>query len=279
MEQQKIGPYTVPQKENESFYILDGYQRLSTILGCLINPSKTKLNCDWKIWREKFRLYYDLEEEEFFIPRGENVEVYQIPLYELIDTRSAFLFQRNLMNRNFSQENLEKYYDRYTRLGTTLIDFDLPSIDIFGGEIEEVVTIFSRINSKGATISPDWMISALSNKKDFRLGSEIDKLLKELEVFNFGELKRELILQCITNSFGKVHFDQLSKNDTQKIEQLVKRPDFIEVTKKTIENIKKAVKFLFEELLVVDNKLLPYGNQLIFITDFLINSNHPIKNN
>lgn len=275
MDEQKIGAYSVPSKKEESVYILDGFQRLSTILGCLINPNKTALEFDNKILYDKFILFYDLKEEEFFIPRNTKTEVYQIPVYELIDTKAGFRFQRNLMSQNYSETEIDLYTERYERLGTTLIDYQLPSIDIIGGEIEEIVKIFSRINSKGTLISPDWMISALSNQKDFRLGTEIDELIEELKNFNFSEIKREILLQCITNSFGKVHFDQFTRRNTRKIEDLVKRSDFIEVTNRTIISIKKAVKFLFEELLVVDYKLLPYSNQLIFITDFFNQIENP----
>ncbi len=280
IESQEIGPYTIPSKHDNFFYILDGFQRLSTILGCLINPKKTTLQYNKEIGKD-YLMCYDLETEEFFPARHKNVEQffnpatrkmepYQVPVYDLIDTRAAFALERELKNKGFKEDAVEKYIDRYERLGTTLIDYSLPSIDIIGGEIEEVVEIFSRVNSKGATISPDWMISALSYNKDssFRLGTEIDNLIEELKIYNFEDIKRELILQCITNSFGKIHFDQLTKSDTRQIEKLVKRPDFIEVTHKTIISIQKAVRFLFEEFLVIDSKLLPYGNQLVFITDF-----------
>ena len=124
------------------------------------------------------------------------------------------------------------------------------------------------------------MVSALSYNKDkrgFRLGSAIDMLVEELKVYNFDNIKREVIFQCIINSFGKAHFDQMNQKNTSKIEKLVKRADFVEVTKKTIESIKKAVHFLFENLLVLDSKLLPYGNHLIFITDFFNQVENPSK--
>jgi uncharacterized protein with ParB-like and HNH nuclease domain len=43
----KIGPYTIDNSNNKDFfYVLDGFQRLSTLFGCLTNPSKTKLKFD-----------------------------------------------------------------------------------------------------------------------------------------------------------------------------------------------------------------------------------------
>ena len=275
-ESEKIGPFTVPPKTENFFYILDGFQRLSTILGCLINPEKSSLTYDRNIWKKDFLIYYDLEEQEFILPRTENVETHKIPVYQLLDTRSAFLFERELRKNQYKENDIEKYIDRYTELGTTLIDYSLPSIDMIGGEIEEVVDVFTRINSKGSEISPDWMANALTYDftTGFRLGLEIDNLLEYLKLYNFSEIRREQILQCITNSFGKVYFDQ------SKIELLIKqqKDNFINVAKKSIESIKKAVQFLFEELLVMDVKLLPYGIQLIFISDFFNQIENPTEN-
>jgi uncharacterized protein with ParB-like and HNH nuclease domain len=272
-----IGPYTIPKPNGEYMFILDGYQRLSTLFGCLINYEKTNLQKNEEKWKKEFNVCYDLEKEEFFIPRSSKLEFYQVHVYELIDTRSSFKFQRDLFNQNISKEKIQLYSERYEKLGTALIDYQLPSIDIFGGKIEEAVEIFSRVNSTGTPITPDWMISALAydKEKDFRLGTEIDKLYDDLKIYNFTQnqsIKREMIFNCITNSFGRAYFDQ-----SNKIEDLARREDFIDVTLKTIESIKKAVQFLFEELLVINGRLLPYGPQLIFITDFFNTIENPTQ--
>jgi uncharacterized protein with ParB-like and HNH nuclease domain len=264
----EIGPYIIPNPTGEYVFILDGYQRLSTLFGCLTNFKKTNLQKDEVKWKKEFNICYDLEREEFFIPRSSKLEFFQVHVYDLIDTRSSFKFQRDLFQEKIEEEKIQLYSDRYEKLGTSLIDYQLPSIDIYGGKIEEAVEIFSRVNSTGTPITPDWMISALAydKEKNFRLGSEIDKLYDDLKIYNFTQnhsIKRELIFNCITNSFGRAYFDQ-----SNKIEDLANRKDFSDVTIKTIESIKKAVKFLFEELLVVNGRLLPYGPQLIFITDF-----------
>ena len=36
----KIGPYTIKTNANQSVYVLDGFQRISTLFGVLINPKK-----------------------------------------------------------------------------------------------------------------------------------------------------------------------------------------------------------------------------------------------
>lgn len=266
-ESEQIGPYSISQRaENgvhkEYIYVLDGYQRLSTIFGCLLNPHKTKLKYDKKLLHKEFTIHYDLVTEEFFVPRSlRTVEDHQVPLYILMDTFDFLSYSQKLMKR----DDASVLVDRARVLATKLVDYNLPQTQIIGGEIEEAVEIFSRVNSKGTPISDQWLVSALTYNKseDFRLGTVIDELIEELSLYNFGKIKREWILHSIVHSFGKAYFDRLGD-----IEKLAKRKDFIEKTKNAIESIKKAVKFLFEELLVIDIKLLPYKNQLIFIADF-----------
>lgn len=264
---EKIGCYTINSEDIADFsYIIDGVQRLSTLFCCLIDPDKTQLAVDKTEWQKEFFICYDLEKEEFFIPRTSNIELYQIPTYKLIDTKAAFEFYRELNKQNYSEEQIEEYMDRYENLSTTLVDYSLPANLMIGGSLEDAVNIFVTTNSKGSNSSPDWMVSALSYNKDnknFALATQINTLLEQLKTYNFDRVTREWIFQCIINSFGKPFFDQKNM-----FEVLVKRPEFVETCKNTLENIKKAVQFLFEELLVIDSKLLPYGIQLIFITDF-----------
>lgn len=181
-------------------------------------------------------------------------------------------YSRKLFQEINDDQQVDTYIQRAQTLSTTLLDFRIAYIEISGGSIEEAVDIFVRVNSRGTPVSPDWMVSALSwnQEKGFRLGTEIDQLIQDLEFYNYGKTKRELILQCITQSFGKPYFDQAAQ-----IETLAKRQDFVTVTRKAIGNIKRAVDFLFTELGVVDIKLLPYNSQLIFITDFFHQTTHP----
>lgn len=62
----KIGPFPLPKPRiYEYHYVLDGFQRLSTIYGCLKNPKKAK-NVDEELRLKEYAIYYDLIKEEFF---------------------------------------------------------------------------------------------------------------------------------------------------------------------------------------------------------------------
>lgn len=265
----EMGGFLLPEPDNPDYwFILDGFQRLSALFGCLNDPNSNDNLVNRKLWEKKFNVYYDLSTEEFLVPRSQKIIApYQVPLYLLVDTKAAFSFQSRLLKSRLSEEKVELYMERYADLGAAIIDYEIPSITINGGRVDQAVEIFSRVNSKGTDISPDWMISALTynRDRDFRLGTLIDGLLIRLEEYNFQNLPnpRDVILKCITHSFGRAYFDQ-----SNKLADLARRDDFIEITKKTVKSMEAAAKFLYEELLVLDGKQLPYIPQIIFITDF-----------
>lgn len=267
----ELGPFIIEKiSPNGFFYILDGFQRLSTLFGCLTNPNLK----EFKTINDKlndFRMYYDLDKQEFNIPRSRFTHDSNLPIHTLFDTFGFLDYSDELRNKLNNKEKANKFIARGKKLSSILIDYQLPYVEIHGGTIEQAVNIFSRINSKGLPISPDWMISALTTNEEegFNLGDIIEELLNDLEAYNFHDLKREIILHCIQTSFGKLYIDS-------KIEDLIKqKKKFKEKVFQTVESVKKSVRFLFEELLVLERKLLPYNNQLVFLSYFFYKVDNP----
>ncbi|CAH0195480.1 DUF262 domain-containing protein [Chryseobacterium sp. Bi04] len=265
-----IGPYKVKNTSTEPkpIYILDGLQRLSSLFGCLINPEKyntDRLLLDENILLEKFRIYYDLEKEEFFPLRKNQkyTDNHQVPLHVLINTADFRKFARDKLEKIDDKSKIDIYLDRADELSKIISEYEISSVDILNATLDEAVEIFWRVNKKGIQISKDWIVNALTKGSNFSLKDEIDKLYETLKFYNFQNISRELIFNCIQSSFGKLSFDvdvvNLIKDD---------KNTFIQISKKTLLSIEKAVKFLFENLFVVDNRLLPTNWHLIFITEF-----------
>lgn len=284
-ELQTIGGYFLENNKSEFYYILDGYQRLSTLFGCFVDSRKTHLKKNEKEWKDKFDIVYNLRDDKFEFNRKTKteLEIFQIPLYFFTDGDNFYDFSVSLMQLNFSEFEKKEFINRYKNFGSKISSYDIPSIDLIGGSIKEAVEIFSRLNSRGEIISDDWKVSALSFNKEqnFRFGSEIDQLLQKLAKYNFfvtkedRKNKRELILQCVLNTFEDevVYFDVASTS--KKLEELASKNKFIDVSRKAFINIERAVDFLFNELYVLDSKLLPYNIQLIFLTDFFNKIEYP----
>jgi hypothetical protein len=265
----KIGPYKILKASNEPkpIFILDGLQRLSTLFGCLTNPNKyntDRLELDEEVYNSKFRIFYDLEEESFeFIKKNTKPKLYQIPLYVLVSTSDFRKFQRENIDKIENETKIELYLERADELSKIINDYEIASVDINNATVEEAVEIFWRVNKEGIEISKDWIVNALTQGSGFKLKDEMDILIEKLSVYNFDKVNRDLLFNCIQSSFGKLSFDvdvvSLIRKD---------RIGFIENTKKTIISIEKAIKFLFENLNVLNPKLLPSNWQLIFVVEF-----------
>ncbi|KAA1242520.1 DUF262 domain-containing protein [Aquimarina sp. RZ0] len=258
----KIGPYQLKLSNKKYSYIIDGYQRITTLFSALTNPNSVDKESIDNTILDDYIIYYNLEDQEFFNSNKSNSSI-NIPIYALVDTFEFLTYSKKLQEE-YGEEKSNLFINRAKSLATSLLDYEIAFVNINGGLIQDAVEIFSRINSRGSDMSPMWMISALTYEEGsdgFKFSDEIDNLKLSLEEFNFGELKTEIILQCIESSTGKIYFDV-------KTESLAKRSDFKELCLSTFNNIFKAVEFLYNKVNVVNLSLLPYNLQLIFITEF-----------
>jgi hypothetical protein len=262
----KIGPYTLDLHTNKYSYIIDGYQRITTLFSALNNPYEFSNNkIDTEIL-DDFIVHYNLKEQEFFHfkkTRNNEIDSSSIPLYVLVDTFEFLTFTKRIQE-DFDENTSKVYITRAKKLATSLLDYEIAFVNINGGSIQDAVEIFSRINSKGSDMSPMWMISALTYEDGddgFKFSDEIEDLKFDLREFNFEDLRIEIVLQCIESATGKIYFDV-------KTESLPKRSDFKDLSRNTFENIYQAVDFLYHRVNVLSLNLLPYNLQLIFITEF-----------
>ena len=262
-ESRKIGSFTLPDSEGQQIYVLDGYQRLSSLFGCLTNPEKAGLQYDEKLRGDYFDLYYDLEDESFIYMGGRDPKPCQVPVYILMSTMDFRRHSRKFIEPNVKEEELEAYLNRADAFSRSLVDYKIAVIEVTNAELDDAVDIFSRINSKGTDISPDWMVNALAYNDNFSFALEIDNLKDRLRRYNFSGISRTALFRCYQSAFDdKMYIDQTN------IEKLAKRSDFADIVKETTPYIEKSVKFLYQDLNVIDYKLLPYNTQLIFLMTF-----------
>lgn len=271
-ELKSVGGFKLPKGNSQQVFLLDGFQRLSSLFGCLTNAGKVNLEIDELIDRESlYDLYFDLEEECFVYLRN-NPKYYQVPVHVLMSTSDFRQYSRKCIEPYCEESYIDVYLDRADAFSRTLIDYKLAVIEISGAELSDAVNIFSRINSKGTPISFDYMVNALSYSRDFNFSVEIDNLKEQLAYYHFGGITRDNIFRCYQSAFDdKMYFDNTN------IEKLAIRQDFKNVVINITPAILKAVKFLYEELNVVEYRLLPYNQQLIFIMIFFSKLSNPDK--
>lgn len=281
----QVGPYFIKESIFEAFerrqrkYILDGYQRMSALFGVLSNPETiVNFTLNEKLYNSKFNIYYNLKSEVFEVFER-NIETYCIPAYILLDYES-FLARSEKIQREYSSEQVKIYTDRLRKIVTTFNQYEMPVIEIAGGTLDEAIDIFTLLNKEGKPITPDWILSAKTYTDNFRLGNKIDDVLDQIEKYNFIDKKprevavRDLVFRSIQSSFGDLYLD----NKKTDIISLSKKENFQSQIEITIKSIESVAKFLFEELLIVDNKLLPANIQFIFLVEFFNHVQQPSKN-
>lgn len=258
-----IGPYIIEKESNDVKYVLDGFQRISTLFGVLINPKSFDKKNNSEL--NNFSIFFDVRENNFsFIRSKKNADIFSIPLYKIYDNRELFNYLRELDKEDIAEADKTNYIELARNLHDILHKYKLPYVEIRGGDIKSAVEIFSRVNSTGTEISEDFMLSALSYNVDtgFLLSDSITEFLNILNYYNFEELRRDTVLNCISNGInGKIYFDV-------QIEDLVLNPNLEILVNNTYEYIIKAVEFLYKKLFIIDSRLLPYPSQLIFIAEY-----------
>jgi hypothetical protein len=259
----RIGPFEIPQSNEQNYYLLDGYQRLSSLAGCLMNPAQSELKANVEAYKEYFNLYYDLKEESFFYPRNDKQKPWQVPVYVLMSTSEFRRYVRQHIEPELKGEELSLCLDKADVFSRVLLEYKMAVVEVQDADLSEAVNIFSRINSKGTDISSDWMINALTYSQNFNFSLEMDRVIESLEKYHFHTIPRMQLFHCYQSGFNnKLYFDQTD------MEELAKKQNFSGTVKLLSMSILSAAKFLAEEVGVANYKLLPYNMQLIFLTMF-----------
>ncbi|TAE58018.1 MAG: DUF262 domain-containing protein [Nostocales cyanobacterium] len=255
----EIGPYIINKSNSDVKYVLDGFQRISTLFGVLMNPKNFPEEIN-NLKLKDFQIFFDIKENNFS-KQTKKDNIFSIPLYKVYDNRELFDFMRHLDKQNIPDHEKNKYIENVRNLHDILHKYRLPYVEIKGGDIKSAVEIFSRLNSTGTEISEDYILSARSYVEvEFKLIDSITEFLSSLNSYNFEDLKRDIILKCIYNSKGTFYYD-VNREDLLK--------DNLEYfTQSAYIHIKKAVRFLYKKLFVIDIRLLPYPAQLIFISEY-----------
>lgn len=275
VKESKLGAYTIPSNNQQEYFVLDGYQRLSTLFNCLINQETTDLPFDSTEWNKYFNLYYDADVDEFLYI-NKKPEYYQFPLQVMMVASDFRKYSREHLEKECNDEKeLDRIQNNADGFCSRLLDYSITCTEIESADINQAADIFSRINKEGTKVSIDWMIHALSYDKasGFNLADTTDELLESLQQYHFDDISRNTIFRCFQSSFDdKIYFDQ------NKIEKLARQDNFKDViVNQSVPAIKKAVQFLYEELHVLDRKLLPYPIQLVFCMEFFRRLESPTK--
>ena len=258
----RIGPVEIsPPPSGSVGYLLDGQQRVSTLVGTLRLPNGVGSIVDQVDWR----IYCDLDSQEFLTIPADKVEPRHFPVRSLLDTAGFISACRRIEVEISDASVAQRWLNEADRLASAFRDYQLPLIRIREADLDSAVTVFARLNRKGRRMAADEMVSALTYQEgQFHLAKELDEFKHELDGDGFGNLDRVLLLRSVLAALDR---DIYAKDWADLMVKQEVRDRLPAVFESAASGIRRALAFL-KELGVTSDRLLPYGLQLVLLGEF-----------
>ena len=265
----RIGPIEVSSPPAGSVgYLLDGQQRVSTLVGTLRLPEDVfpfKDQVDW-------RVFCDLDKLEFTRVSEDAVDPQYFPVRSLLNTAGFFGACRRIESEVNNSNLAQRWIEEADRLANAFRDYQLPVIHIRHADLDSAVTVFARLNRTGRKMTADEMVSALTYREgEFHLAKKLDEFKDVLEGQGFGNLDRVLLLRSVLAALGR---DIYAKDWATLVVQKEVREELPKAFDSAANGIKGALEFL-KNLGVTSDRLLPYGLQLVLLGEFFRLCPHP----
>ena len=259
----RIGPVKIrPRPEGLVGYLLDGQQRVSTLVGTLRLPGDAEPIVDQIDWG----VYYDLDDQKFVhLRKQETLPGPQyFPVRSLLDTAEFFHACRRLQTEA-GDGAAQRRLGEADRLSNAFRDYQLPLIHIREADLASAVTVFARLNRTGRKMAADEMVSALTYQEGkFHLAGMLSAFKSELGKRGFGNLDRAFLLRSVLAALDR---DIYAKDWADLMVKPAVQEKLPEAFAAAAQGIRLALDLL-ERLGVVSDRLLPYGLQLVLLGEF-----------
>ena len=259
----RIGPVAIsPRSKGLVGYLLDGQQRVSTLVGTLRLTDEADAIVDQIDWR----VYYDLDNQEFVHLRPQQTPAgpQYFPVRSLLNTAGFFEACRRIESYG-GNGAIQRRLDEADRLANAFRDYQLPLIHIREADLESAVTVFARLNRTGRKMAADEMVSALTYQEgQFHLAGMLSGFKAELNKRGFGNLDRVFLLRSVLAALDR---DIYAKDWAD----LMVKPEVRERLPQAFDDAVQGIRLaldLLRSLGVTSDRLLPYGLQLVLLGEF-----------
>lgn len=255
-----IGPHSLPDPTPGGMrqYLLDGFQRMSTLYAALKAPAveHTGPDADGHRWALGYHL---LQEEWVFLDEVEPDEAAVVlPGHLVLESVPLMRFQRKL-----DHPQLDAILERSDSLVRSIREYKLPVIPMVTDSIDEAIRTFGLLNTEGTRMSDLDLMVALTWQPDYDLRKHLDEAKGALARIGWEDLDEKYILSVLRTAFDLDIYDR----DTKLLgERLRDEPGMLQ---QAIDGLVAAGRFLAERCGVVSLSLLPYSYQGVVLADVL----------
>ncbi len=252
-------------------YLLDGHQRLSTLLGALFPGEPRSLptpESEYFAVSPEWAFFYDLETDDFTVSGSQFPDRKTlIPTQALLDSISLIKLQRKLSD----ETNSEELISRADRVANAFRSYKIPVIPITTDNVDDATMAFQRINSSGTPMADIDMVAALTWTSSFDLKDEVEAVKQELRPLGWAAFDDKYILAIVRAGLDLKILDPDAEQTSRRVRS---HPTLI---REAGNCLKSAISFLDEFCNVPSPGLLPYSYQAVIIASALRDHSKPSK--
>lgn len=250
-------------EDSRGAYLLDGHQRLSTLYGTLMRKGAERNPALWQWWVYRNLRAKPGEPKYVHIRKAQSAPEHYLPVSAALRTMEFLAFARRLADSG--QHDVDELVTLAEDVSQKVKSYRLPVISLVGGSLDGAVEVFSRLNSRGATMAPEEMVSALTFRVEDKesLGDRIRLIQEAIEARGFGRVSATTIFRVVLVAAGN---SAISSTTWSQFASVL-GDSITEAARKAEEGLFDAISLL-TELGCSDVRLLPYDLQLILLSAF-----------
>lgn len=273
----RIGPHLIPPAPPAAGqlgwqYLLDGHQRVSTLLSVLmqatqsngaIDQSADDAVLDWDI-------QYDLMYQEFIFAK--DLEMISpkpplLPLWTLFDGRLVNKHMREMRKQieagGWTEQNFERWEELADQLAYRFQQYRVPILVMTTDDLDLATRTFQRLNSQGTLMDESHLVTALTWTPEFNLRENLAQIRDTLPPA-WRDLDDKLFLQVCK---GLISSDIKSVKEQRLVKAIKDDPSLLA---RATQGLEQAIDLLVRLGGVVREDLLPYSIQLVFLAVELV---------
>ncbi len=266
-----IGPLKLPTYQGQTWLVLDGQQRLTSLVGVLLLGDPQWFSELDSEDPERWEVYFDARTEGGFgyLRPSEPQPPSYIAVPALLDTMKLFS-EANRILKAADSASAEAWVNRAQEVARAIQGYRVPIVQFTTNNLSIAVESFSRLNKKGRSIGQDEMFSALTYEEHdgrrFHLAGEIDRLQQSMVRSGFGEVDRTILLRAVLTAAGL----DMYRTDWSRLGEQV-RSDTRQRLPAAVDEAERGLKgarALLKDLGVLNARMLPYSMQLVALCAF-----------
>ena len=245
----EFGPLVVEAPELEdAWWVVDGQQRLTSIIGVLASPSSPGT---------EFDLYYDLAAGEFRRAGSRRPRTDWVPLRQVVDTNEFVNWLIEFREGGASTDQVRAA----TELGNQLRDYKIPVSLVRDATEGELRIIFDRMNTFGRRLTQAEVFQSLHAATGGEEPADLRALVEEVRDLGFGSLQEDTVLRAVLALRGGDPYRDFRKEFREDENPAA-------AFAATSEALRRTVDFLQREVGIPHLRALPYVYVIPVLTRF-----------